>query len=129
MSVSAAESVALAGLGDAGLVAAGVKLLSMPPLMHTALSGRVAAITIGSCIFITPSRFEAVVAGEDPELLAHELIHVGQWRGQGPGAFLIRYVADYVRMRWRGLGHQDAYQHIGFEWEAYAGARHIVERL
>ena len=129
MSAPAAESVLRAGLGDAGLRATRAKLVVMPPWMHAALSGRIAAITVGRCIFISPSRFEAVVAGQDPELLAHELIHVGQWEEQGLRVFLLRYVADYLRLRWCGLGHQEAYRHIGFEWEAYAGARHIVDRL
>ena len=129
MRAQAGKSTLLAGLGDAGLDATGVTLVAMPPWMRTVLSGRVAAITIGTLVFVSPSRFEVVVSGNDPELLAHELIHVGQWRERGPVAFLIRYVSEYLRLRRCGLDHQVAYRHISFEWEAYAGARHIVDRL
>jgi hypothetical protein len=54
----------------------------------------------------------------DAGLLAHELVHVEQWRRLGTARFLARYLGDYVRRRAAGAGHQAAYRAIPFEVEA-----------
>jgi hypothetical protein len=54
----------------------------------------------------------------DPGLLAHEMVHVRQWRERGVIRFLAAYVGEYLRSRLRGLGHWDAYRAISFETEA-----------
>jgi hypothetical protein len=51
-------------------------------------------------------------------LLVHELVHVRQWADFGVFGFLRRYLADYLRGRFKGLGHREAYLAIGFEQEA-----------
>ena len=51
-------------------------------------------------------------------LLRHELEHVRQWREQGAGGFLWRYVGAYVRWRARGYPHRAAYRRIPAEIEA-----------
>ncbi len=51
-------------------------------------------------------------------LLAHELVHIRQFRQFGFGSFVIRYTFDYLRGRIRGLGHSGAYAAIEFEVEA-----------
>lgn len=56
----------------------------------------------------------------DRALLAHELVHVRQWRELGVVRFLSRYLSTYVRGRFRGLGHRAAYAAIPFEREARA---------
>jgi hypothetical protein len=56
----------------------------------------------------------------DRDLLAHELVHVRQWREQGARRFLTSYVGDYLTARWRGAGHWDAYRSIPLEAEARA---------
>lgn len=53
-------------------------------------------------------------------LLAHELVHVRQWREDGALRFLARYLAAYALGRVRGLGHGDAYRAIPYEAEARA---------
>lgn len=71
-----------------------------------------AATTLGRWIVI---RRELV--GDRP-LVAHELVHVRQWREQGIIGFLRRYLADYLRGRRSGLDHDAAYRAIPFEVEA-----------
>lgn len=56
----------------------------------------------------------------DHGLLAHELVHVRQWRELGAVRFLVRYLGAYARGRWRGLGHSAAYEAIPLEAEARA---------
>jgi hypothetical protein len=58
----------------------------------------------------------------DRDLIAHELVHVRQWRELGVVPFLSRYVGAYARGRWRRLGHQAAYEAIPLEVEARAVA-------
>lgn len=71
-----------------------------------------AATTLGRWIVI---RRELV---DDRPLVAHELVHVRQWREQGIVGFLRRYLADYIRGRRAGLDHDAAYRAIPFEIEA-----------
>jgi hypothetical protein len=54
----------------------------------------------------------------DRSLLAHELVHVRQWRELGAVRFLWRYVGAYLRGRRRGLRHHEAYLAIPLEREA-----------
>jgi Domain of unknown function (DUF4157) len=54
----------------------------------------------------------------DRALLAHEMVHVRQWRERGAIGFLVAYLGEYMRGRRDGLGHGDAYRAISFEAEA-----------
>jgi hypothetical protein len=54
----------------------------------------------------------------DIALIAHELVHVEQWRVRGAVRFLWEYLAAYLRGRRAGLGHWPAYRAIPFEAEA-----------
>ena len=56
----------------------------------------------------------------DVGLLAHELVHVEQWRELGAPRFLRAYLGAYLRARRAGLAHWDAYRAIPFEQEARA---------
>jgi len=69
---------------------------------------------------MTVGRFVLIRRGRegDERLLAHELVHVRQWREQGWLRFLWRYFTDYFKGRRRGLGHRGAYLAIPFEAEA-----------
>ncbi len=106
----------------------GVTFRPMPPVLERLIGKRASAITIRSTVFVRSDVIDAVVAGSRPELAAHELVHVRQWRQQGSVRFLWRYVSDYLRLRILGLGHDDAYRRIGAEWAAYAEAANIVQR-
>jgi len=72
----------------------------------------IAAMTLG--------RFVLVRRGNEHRvgLIAHELVHVEQWRELGMLKFLMRYLVDYLRGRRAGLDHWAAYRAISFEEEA-----------
>jgi len=76
------------------------------------LTPGVAAMTVGRVILLRRDH------RRDRALLAHELVHVRQWRELGAGRFLWRYLGAYVRGRAAGLGHQRAYEAIPLEVEA-----------
>jgi hypothetical protein len=76
------------------------------------LTPGVAAMTLGRWIRMRRGR------DHDVGLLAHELVHVQQWREHGAVRFLWRYLSDYGRGRLRGEPHWAAYAAISFEAEA-----------
>jgi hypothetical protein len=76
------------------------------------LTPGVAAMTLGPVILLRRGH------GHDEALLAHELVHVRQWRELGAARFLGRYLVAYARGRAAGLGHQRAYEAIPLEVEA-----------
>ena len=64
----------------------------------------------------------------DPELLAllaHELVHVQQYRDLGTWTFRWAYLQEYLAGRLRGHGHDAAYRNISFE----RSARVMEERV
>jgi len=71
-------------------------------------------------VAMTLGRWILVRAGHESDvgLLAHELVHVEQWRTHGVVGFLRTYLGDYARGRRAGLGHWAAYRAIPFEAEA-----------
>jgi hypothetical protein len=81
-----------------------------------ALTPGVAAMTLGRWILVRQGR------DHDAGLIAHELVHVQQWREHGAIPFLTRYLSDYVRGRRRGEPHWTAYAAIRFEAEARSRA-------
>jgi len=94
----------------------------MPWIASVALGRNVFAMTLKRTIFVHPSLYDRVVAGSEPSLLVHELIHVAQWRDQGVVAFAVRYVAEYLRLRMLGVSHDVAYRGISFEYAAFDAA-------
>jgi hypothetical protein len=76
------------------------------------LTPGVAAMTLGRVILLRRDH------AADEALLAHELVHVRQWRELGAAGFLWRYLGAYARNRAAGLGHQRAYEAIPLEVEA-----------
>jgi hypothetical protein len=76
------------------------------------LTPGVAAMTFGPLILLRRDH------ASDTALLAHELVHVRQWRELGAPRFLWRYLGAYLRGRGRGLGHEQAYRAIPLEVEA-----------
>jgi Domain of unknown function (DUF4157) len=76
------------------------------------LTPGVAGMTLGRWILVRRGH------EHDRALIAHELVHVRQWRELGAARFLVRYLGAYARGRWRGLGHRAAYEAIPFEAEA-----------
>jgi hypothetical protein len=74
-------------------------------------------ITIGSFIFVRAGH------ADSPYLIAHERVHVEQWRNYGAVGFVARYGGAYLRWRLRGYTHKAAYRRIPFEIEADWRAR------
>ena len=78
------------------------------------LTPGVAAMTLGPWILVRQGR------EQDAGLVAHELVHVQQWRELGVVRFLSRYFGEYVRSRVAGQPHWRAYAAISLEVEARA---------
>jgi hypothetical protein len=78
------------------------------------LTPGIAGMTLGRWILLRRGH------EHDPGLIAHELVHVRQWRELGAARFLGGYLGAYARGRWHGLGHQAAYEAIPLEAEARA---------
>jgi hypothetical protein len=76
------------------------------------LTPGVAGMTIGRWILLRRGH------EDDTALIAHELVHVRQWREQGAIRFLVRYLGAYLRGRRSGLDHGAAYSAIPAEVEA-----------
>jgi uncharacterized protein DUF4157 len=76
------------------------------------LTPGVGAMTLGRLVLLRRGH------ADDTALLAHELVHVRQWRELGAARFLWRYLGAYVRGRTAGLNHQQAYEAIPLEVEA-----------
>ena len=70
------------------------------------------AMTVGRTIYVRPGH-----EGSDT-LLAHELVHVGQWQRYGWFGFLRRYLGAYAANLVRLRGHLAAYRAIPLEAEA-----------
>jgi hypothetical protein len=71
-----------------------------------------AAMTLGRTVFVRADRVD------DDRLLAHELVHVEQWKAHGRTGFLVSYVGGYLRALARLRRHRAAYLAIPFEAEA-----------
>ena len=76
------------------------------------LAPGIAGMTLGPWILLRRGH------EHDRDLIAHELVHVRQWRELGAARFLVRYLRAYAGGRWRGLSHQAAYEAIPLEAEA-----------
>ena len=82
------------------------------------------AMTLGNTVIV---RAESV---DDRRLMAHELVHVRQFRDLGSLVFAARYVGSYLRLRFGGHRHMAAYRRIPLEVEAsWLSRLHDVEAL
>ena len=77
------------------------------------------AWTLGSLIIVRRS------SAWNQRLLAHERVHVRQWRALGVAGFARRYLAAYLRWRAVGYTHMGAYRRIPLEIEAYWETRDV----
>lgn len=119
--------VVAAGLARFDLDSDSVTVAKMPHLLEAVLGDGVHAITLGSRIFVRTDMYDSVVRGDEPELIAHELVHVRQWRRYGRLGFLAKYLSDYTRLRLLGLTHGQAYRGIGFEHAAFKESKRMAE--
>jgi hypothetical protein len=79
------------------------------------------AVTLGRHLFFSPGGWRRYREGgaRSLALLAHEAVHVLQYRRHGFFGMLTRYGRDYLRGRRAGLSHGEAYRAVGFEQEAF----------
>ena len=89
-----------------------------PALLRRFWGRRTRGMTLPWAIYLSPKAYEQALAGTAPRLLAHEGVHVEQWRRLGPVRFLVAYITDYLRGRLAGLPHDAAYRAIALEQEA-----------
>jgi GNAT superfamily N-acetyltransferase len=81
---------------DAGVDLARVRLhVGGPPTWYLRLVHQ-SAITIGNGVW-----FISAEKRDDDALVAHELVHVAQYREMGVPRFLLRYLVDLARARFR----------------------------
>jgi hypothetical protein len=74
-----------------------------------------AGITLGRLVIVSK---KAAASDGLNKLLAHEMVHVEQWRRLGTLRFVATYLGSYARFRCRGYGHWAAYRRIPLEVEA-----------
>lgn len=79
---------------------------------------------------MTVGRFVMVRRGHEngTYLLAHEMVHVRQYRERGVPGFLVRYLGRYLLLRLDGWGHDAAYRRLPEEVEADWVARRTLGR-
>jgi hypothetical protein len=95
-----------------------VQIAVAPAWLRSIWVGPVDAMALPRTVYVTQEWFDRIIAGRARQLLAHESVHVEQWKKYGRVGFLRRYVTDYVSNRIHGLPHTEAYRAIGFEKEA-----------
>ena len=136
--ISAGDMLRSGGIDPAGLAgiaprvdpdAVTVRIAS--PLFRSVWARGISAVTMPWAIYVTPAVMERHLAGAEPHrtgrLMAHELMHVEQWRRLGGFRHLVQYVGDYLKGRIRGLSHWEAYRAVRLEQEARAAARLIAD--
>jgi hypothetical protein len=74
-------------------------------------------MTLRRTIFLDPV-YLAASERTSGILLAHELVHVRQWLELGMVGFLWRYAGGYLKGRFSGSSHHEAYLGIELEVEA-----------
>lgn len=79
------------------------------------------AVTIGKNIFYSFDELEV-----PRNVRTHEITHVKQYEKYGIIGFLYRYFRDYLKGRFNGLSHWDAYYQIPFEIEAFESEKRSV---
>lgn len=85
----------------------------------------ITAVAMPWGIYVHPARL-GKGARNLGRLMVHELAHIDQWRRLGALGWARSYLGDYLRGRWAGLKHFEAYRAIGLEEEARAVASRIV---
>jgi hypothetical protein len=96
---------------------------------------RVHGITFGRHIFIKPNLITKDTANRRKlslELVAHEIVHVLQYKKEGFIKFLYKYLSSYWRnlqtkKNWNAASRHEAYREIPFEREAREIAAKFVE--
>ena len=106
-----------------------VKVRVAAPWFRRMWAKGIAAVCLPNGIFVQPATMDRFRAGAEPErsgrLIVHELMHLEQWRRLGGIRHVSQYVGDYVRGRYRRLGHWESYRAIRLEVEAREAASSV----
>ena len=94
-----------------------VRVVPAPRVLRRIWGEGIRAMTVRKTIFVDPPVLGGTMVGSR-SLLVHELVHVRQWGELGVLGFLWRYLGGYLRGRWSGLSHREAYLGIELEVEA-----------
>ncbi len=104
-----------------------VRVTRAPRLLRWLWPAGIRAMATPGRVFLDPALLEG-----DPAriqgLVVHELVHVRQWADYGRLGFLRRYLAEYLRGRRQGLGHQMSYRSNRLEVEASQVAGSYITR-
>ena len=74
--------------------------------------------TFGRHIWVRRDKYVSIRNPALRSLVAHELVHVQQFKRQGVIRFSYRYVSEYLKNRFDGEDHKTAYLNISAEKEA-----------
>jgi len=94
-------------------------VLGFPLWLRPLVGRRVAGLTLGRRVYLDTSVVD-LPADRAVAILHHEITHVNQYRRVGTVPFLVRYLVEYLRNRFRGMSADAAYREISFEKEAFA---------
>ena len=101
---------------------AAIKVRVARPWFRRLWAKGIAAVALPNGVYVQPSVMERFRTGAEPErsgrLIVHELMHIEQWRRLGMVRHVTHYVGDYLRSRFRGLGHWESYRSVRLEQEA-----------
>ena len=116
-----------------GIRCGGTFLMSGPGARLVVWACRASAVTLGPAVLFSSRGRIEIERRSDTGLilLAHELVHVRQFRERGFVRFLLEYGREYLSGRLRGASHWQAYRQISFEVEARGGeavARRLLAR-
>lgn len=99
-----------------------VKVKVAPGWFRRLWARGIAAVALPTGIYVQPAVMDRFRAGAEPErsgrLIAHELMHIEQWRRLGAFRHVTQYLGDYLKGRRQRLGHWEAYRAIRLEVEA-----------
>jgi hypothetical protein len=105
--------------------------LGVPEQIQKRAAIPVAAVTIGNNIYFNPNNYGALTL-DDLEQMAHEIVHVKQYRLHGMIGFVMDYFTEYGKNRWRGMSPEDAYENNPMELQAVTEAgtiRRVVKAI
>jgi hypothetical protein len=98
--------------------------LGVPEYIYKRAAVPVAAAVIGNNIYFNPNSY-GEFSLDDVEMMAHELVHVKQYRVHGMIGFVLDYFTGYLKNRRHGMSPKDAYDNSSMELEAAAEARTV----
>ncbi|MDH3261535.1 MAG: hypothetical protein OEM81_14275 [Acidimicrobiia bacterium] len=101
----------------AGLDLDRVEIRPAPGWLTRLWGSTITAMALKTRVYIKPDVLGSHPAALGP-LIVHELVHVHQWAQLGFLRFLWRYLGGYLKGRFAGLSHQNAYRAIPIEVEA-----------